>query len=130
MHILRLRIFRPSSSSHSGPFCNPANPLYQMRKSVHVLIGVTAALPPFHPGPSSNISNRILSLAIPHQIVTRFTRVLARQSNFQNAKDAKGLFAEPFNGNFKLTTIIRTAISKAGRWRSGVTYMEVSLLHG
>src|SRR6266536_1911941 len=99
MRTLCLSIFLPNSSSHSRSFCNPANPHYQMWESFHLILSIATALPIFHPGPRSNISNGIFSFALPRQVVTWLACVLARQSDFQNTKDPQGLFTEAFNGN-------------------------------
>lgn len=93
-------IFLSGPSFHGWPFSNAIDPLYQMWKLFHFLFSIATGGVVLHPRPRSNIGNRILPLAFSGQVLAWLAGILAWESNFQNAKDPVGLFAEALNRNF------------------------------
>lgn len=65
-----------------------------MRQFLHLLLRHATKLPTFHPRPSPDISNRVLALPIPRQILSWFSGVLTAEMDFENAVHAQGFVAE------------------------------------
>lgn len=70
-----------------------------MRKFLHLLIRIPTTRPVLHPRPDPNISYSILSFATSSKIFLWFAVVLARQLEFENAKDSICLFSKSVDGD-------------------------------
>ena len=71
------RVIIAGSLLHSRAFRNTIDPLQQMWERLHVLLREAAKFPSFHPRPSPNISDRILTFACSSKVVSRFPSVLS-----------------------------------------------------
>lgn len=81
---------------------NPVNPLEQVRELRHILLGESAELPSLDPGPSADVGNTVLALALASQVFARLAAVLAGQVDFEHTVDAEGLVAEALDSVRKL----------------------------
>lgn len=108
--ILLQLILLPRPPLNSRPFRNPLNPLQQMRKTLHILFTKPREFPTLNPRPGADIRNAVFAFAITGEVLAWSTGVFAWEMDLENAVDAEGLVAEPFNGilcGFRLAQVFR-----------------------
>ncbi len=64
-----------------------------MREFAHLLLGEASLLPSLDPGPSPDISDRVLALSVSGEVLTRLAGVFARELDLEHAVDAEGFVA-------------------------------------
>ena len=65
-----------------------------MRKRAHLLLAEASPLPPFDPGPGTDVGDAVLARALTGEIVAGLARVFAGQVDFEDAVDTEGLVVE------------------------------------
>ena len=91
-------ILLPNPPLHRRPLRNPINPLQQMRKLVHLLLGKPSKLPSLNPRPGADVGDAVFAFSFASEVFARSVGVFARKPDFEHAEDAEGFVLEALDG--------------------------------
>ena len=97
-HSLPQIVRLPNTPLHRRPLRNAVNPLLQVREVLHLLLSKARLLPTLDPGPGLDVRDAVFAFTVAGQVLAGFSRVFARELNFEHAVGAQGFFFEALDG--------------------------------
>lgn len=77
-------IFVASAGLDRRTLCNTRDPLHQVWKWLHILLGEARELPSFHPRPRANVRYGVFAFARAGKILSGLTSIFSRQTDLQH----------------------------------------------